>query len=133
LTDFNLYKPGALYIIKRLTGVEVNPKLVNIILALISGDALQFIKNSGELFGIPREAMMDLYQIAMKGNVNSIKSLKWLTQQLGRLFSMPPEVIEAMLLLISGKVDDLDAGRKGMGSTLHTLISFMMEKIPLPN
>lgn len=45
---------------------------------------------------------------------------------------MPQEVVEAMLLLMSGKVDDLDAGRKGMGSTLHTLVAFMVDKIPLP-
>jgi len=45
---------------------------------------------------------------------------------------MPADVVDAMLLLISGKVDDLDAGRKGMGSTLHTLVKFMVDKLPLP-
>lgn len=45
---------------------------------------------------------------------------------------MPPDVVEAMLLLMSGKVDDLDAGRKGMGTTLHTLVAFMVDKLPLP-
>jgi hypothetical protein len=105
---------------------------INLFLSLITGDASQFIKHAGPLLGIPREALFDLYQIACTGNVSNIKSLKWLTAKLGALFSMPPEVIEAMLMLISGKVDDLDAGRKGMGSTLHTLISFMIEKIPLP-
>lgn len=52
-------------------------------LALISTDSMMFIRYTGQFLGIPQEAMMDLYQIALTGNANNIKSLKWLTGKLG--------------------------------------------------
>ena len=132
IQDFQQFKSGALFIIKKLTGVEVDPRLLRMFLALISTDALTFIKSASSLVGIPQEAMNNMYQVALTGNVNNIKNLNWLTGKLAQVFNMPADVVDAMLLLISGKVDDLDAGRKGMGSTLHTLVKFMVDKLPLP-
>ncbi|MEE4248280.1 MAG: hypothetical protein V2I33_23060, partial [Kangiellaceae bacterium] len=45
---------------------------------------------------------------------------------------IPVEVMDAMLLLTSNKVDDLDAGRMGMGSFLYTLVTFLVGKLDLP-
>lgn len=127
-----MYRPGAEFIVKKLTGVEVDQQYIRMFLALISGDSVTFISSASSMLGIPKEAMTDMYQVALTGNVNNIKSLNWLTSKLAQVFNMPAEVVDAMLLLISGKVEDLDAGRKGMGATLHTLVKFMADKLPLP-
>jgi hypothetical protein len=45
---------------------------------------------------------------------------------------IPEPVANSLLLLTSNKVDDLDTGRLGMGTALHTLVSYLVTKIDLP-
>ena len=48
------------------------------------------------------------------------------------MFNLPQDVANAMLLIVSQKIEDLDSGRRGMGETLYLLISYFITKLGLP-
>ena len=67
------------------------------------------------------------------GNMFKVDSIPWVTDQICEIFNIPEEVTNALIMILSSKIENLDVGRKGMGDTLHTLVSWIVTKIPLPD
>lgn len=129
---FSSFKNAALVIIKKFVGVELNRQYIYIFLSLISSDLNVFIKNISQVIGIPSDAISDLYQMATPGNRFKIKNFPWITGKICSMFNLPQDVANAMLLIVSQKIEDLDSGRRGMGETLYLLISYFITKLGLP-
>lgn len=113
-------------------GVELTQEYVDIFLSLISNDLMMFIRSIANICGLPLEALEGLYMMTTSGNMFKVESLPWVTKQIGEIFELPEDVTNALIMILSSKIENLDVGRKGMGETLHTLVSFIVTKIPLP-
>lgn len=111
--------------------ISYQDKHFEMLMLMFMGKIKPFMKIASREFGIEYQALQEMFILCIPKNPWNVKSFAWVTESIKKLVpKLPPEVIEAWVKLIGREVEDLDYGRKGMGTELYTLVKYLVESLP---
>ena len=119
--------------ITKLTNTEsaTNQEVFTALLLLLMGKADKVTKLLANNLGFDEQAIKEIICICSQKNAFDMKDFPCITERVAKLFpQVPPEVWRAIMILLGNQEEDLDGGRHGMGETLHTVMKYVINKLP---
>lgn len=131
--DYTRYLNDLAPIVTKMTQCHLDPQTpsVKMLFMVLMGETKEYIEFAAQDTGVPLKCYEDLLQMTIKGNPYNYFKFDWLAAKLTQMFpKISQYAMNAMLCLMSGKIEDLDYGRDGMGSALYAFMREIVVKLP---
>ncbi|CAG9334001.1 unnamed protein product [Blepharisma stoltei] len=119
--------------LEKLTKVEMPAKSKpgKMFLLYAMGELEAFLGFAKEEFGIPEDALKELFTLAVPKNPLNLKEFTWLPRIINQRYpKIPIPVVDSIVKLLGKLQKDLDYGRDGMGEVLFPFVDYIVSNIP---